>query len=391
MRRDRRDRLSGPRGPRISGVSYPDRAGSRRSCTGGERAGGGRDRAAATNTVRAVTTRARPHFRASTADDLMRDIATALLDGGDAVTSTSGPNRELWGAVLELDNPRARLSRSATRGKVFSPLGELCWYLAGSEDAAFIRYYVPRYDNVLDDGTVFGAYGPRMFGEGDRDQVARIVALLREKPSTRRAVVQVFDARDRPTGTTQPPCTCTLQFLVRDGQLNLIAHMRSNDLYKGLPHDLFAFTMLQELVARSIGVPVGCYVHMAGSLHLYDEDADAIRTYVSEGVMASAPVMPAMPDGDPWTNVGLLLAAEKALRTHGADADAVVPDDPYWGDLVRLLTVFALTHRDAPPRPGVRPRLEGLRREMACDGYDTLILERVDKYEARKAGGCTPR
>lgn len=320
----------------------------------------------------------------------MREVATALLDQGQPVTSTSGPNRELWGVVLELDDPRARLSRSATRGKVFSALGELCWYLSGSEDATFIRYYVSRYPNVLPGGTVFGAYGPRLFGDGEGNQIAHVVELLKDKPSSRRAVVQIFGAGDRPPAGQQPPCTCTLQFLVRDDRLNMLAHMRSNDLYWGLPHDLFAFTMLQELVARSVDVPVGSYVHMVGSLHLYERDAGAARQYVNEGVMASAPVMPRMPEGDPWPAVSLLLAAEETLRTTGPDADVVLPNQPYWADLVRLLTVFALTREGVALTLERRTQLAELRRDMDCEGYGTLVLERVDMHEKRGAT-CTPQ
>lgn len=39
--------------------------------------------------------------------------------------------------------------------------------------------------------------------------------------------------------------------------------MRSNDAYLGFPHDVFFFTMIQELVARSLGIRVGDYHHFA--------------------------------------------------------------------------------------------------------------------------------
>ena len=78
-----------------------------------------------------------PHFCAETIDDLMRHSIKAILAHGVDITATKGPNRELMGVVLKLTNPRARLSRTETRGKLFSALGELCWYLDGSDQLEF--------------------------------------------------------------------------------------------------------------------------------------------------------------------------------------------------------------------------------------------------------------
>ena len=60
-----------------------------------------------------------------------------------------------------------------------------------------------------------------------------------------------------------------MQFIVRCEELHLFVCMRSNDAFMGLPHDVFAFTMLQELVARLIGCELGHYHHFVSSLHLY--------------------------------------------------------------------------------------------------------------------------
>ena len=57
-------------------------------------------------------------------DDLLQVAMKAVLKRGAAVSPTKGPNRELRGVTLQLTNPRARLSRSESRGKVFSALGE---------------------------------------------------------------------------------------------------------------------------------------------------------------------------------------------------------------------------------------------------------------------------
>ena len=57
----------------------------------------------------------------------------------------------------------------------------------------------------------------------------------------------------------------------------MVVHMRSNDAYIGLAHDVFAFTFMQEIVARDVGLDLGTYTHSVGSLHLYDQDERRAR------------------------------------------------------------------------------------------------------------------
>src|SRR5437868_15019071 len=78
---------------------------------------------------------------------------------------------------------------------------------------------------------------------------------------TRQAVIQIFDRIDLREKHNDIPCTCTLQLAIRDERLHLLANMRSNDWFSGLPHDVFAFTMLQEMLARALGIEVGTYKH----------------------------------------------------------------------------------------------------------------------------------
>ena len=95
------------------------------------------------------------------------------------------------------------------------------------------------------------------------------------------------------------PCTCALQFLVRKGKLDLIVYMRSNDVIKGLTHDIFCFTMLQEIAARRLSVELGTYRHCVGSLHLYLSDGEIAQSFLREGWQSTKSAMPPMPKGDP--------------------------------------------------------------------------------------------
>jgi thymidylate synthase len=198
-----------------------------------------------------------------------------------------------------------------------------------------------------------------MFAPEGQSQFENVAALLRRKENSRKAVIQLFDGSDLAAVYKDIPCTCTLQFMVRDKRLNLTASMRSNDAYKGLPHDVFSFTMIQEIMARTLGLEVGDYTHFACSLHVYDDNLQAARDMLAEGVQATveAAMMP-MPKSDPWPAIRLFLQAEAAIRA-GREVDDRVNGLPdYWQDLVRLLRVFRLSRdRDYPAVTAIKDQM----------------------------------
>lgn len=314
-----------------------------------------------------------PYFTAKTLDDLMHPVLNRLLHTRNRVEASRGPCREVTGVLLRLSNPRARLSRSITRGKVFSALGEFVWYLSGSKELAPMTYYVPRYSENSDDGiTVYGAYGPRLFRMHDGiDQIANVVALLKSKRSSRRAVIQLFDAADLcGKRKAEIPCTCALQFMVRHDRLEMVTFMRSNDVVLGLPHDVFSFTMLQEMIARSLDIDVGPYKHAVGSLHLYEDDFDDARAYLDEGFQATVSPMPEMPVGDPWPEAQRLVAMEKRIRAGESLPHDEISRPGYWSDLIRMLEVLRLS------RTKQRAQITHVKRLMSSKVFNTYIERR---------------
>ena len=281
----------------------------------------------------------------STLDDLLRRVFARLLKSKNSIHPTRGSAREISGVLLRLTNPRARLSRTEKKGKVFSCLGELLWYLAKSRELSFIGYYIAQYRKESEDGmTVHGAYGPRLFAfeknDGEKvDQIKNIIELLKRNRYSRRAVIQLFDATDIAVERKEVPCTCTLQFMVRGKRLHMFVSMRSNDAYFGLPHDVFAFTMLQEIIARSLNLELGFYKHFVCSLHLYENNVKGAEQFLKEGLQTRV-TMPPMPAGDPWKSVSKLIHAERVIRNgHKLNPDKVNLHR-FWTDIIRLLLIY---------------------------------------------------
>lgn len=149
-------------------------------------------------------------------------------------------------------------------------------------------------------------------GEGgvcrEVDQVSWAVNYLRKTPHTRRCVISMWQPWLDPNKSDPPcvqyfvprietvPCDCANGWKRVLGlkpvcprckgtrlrkQLNLSAHMRSNDGFKAAFMNIYAFTEFQAALAAELGVEVGTYVHIADSFHIYgsyfDEYAGFLR------------------------------------------------------------------------------------------------------------------
>ena len=312
-----------------------------------------------------------PYFRGKTLDDLLSYVLQNVEKYGEPVKASKGHTKEITGVVLELTNPRARLSRTESRGKLFSCIGELCWYLKGTNRTAFILHYIKAYKKFSERGVVFGGYGPRLFKPWKGVlQFENVIRLLKARPTSRQAVLQLFDAADLSKPHKDVPCTCTLQLLIRRSKLDMIVYMRSNDVITGLPHDIFCFTMLQEIAARTLSVELGTYKHCVGSLHLYDADVPKAKSFLAEGWQSTKTDMPPMPAGDPAAGIALLLKAEAAMRRGTPVNKRLLREatkSPYWADLIRLLQVHSYKRRNK------RILIEEVKQKMVSPVYETYI------------------
>lgn len=174
--------------------------------------------------------------------------------------------------VLELRDPRAALPVYTDRNPNLRIAAAEAVQLIGgfARPDLLTRASVNFKRYVEDDGRFHGAYGSRV-----THQVSCAVNKLKRDPATRQAVVTLWDPwLDNQLGKKDYPCTVFLQFEVEayTGDLVMNTVMRSNDLWLGLPYDIFQFTQLQLSVANALGRDPGYYRHTALSLHLYERD-----------------------------------------------------------------------------------------------------------------------
>lgn len=182
---------------------------------------------------------------------------------------------EVLCAVSCIQDPTRNIIRSPDRKMpVRYAVGEFLWYLSGTDSLDAICNFSKTWERMSDDGkTVNSAYGNRIFSLFGFDQFDYCYRLLKEHPDSRQAVIHIKDPVDYTQYPTKDvPCTVCLQYFVRDGALHAVTYMRSNDIWMGFPYDVFSFTCFQMILAFKLGVEVGTYTHISGSLHLYKRD-----------------------------------------------------------------------------------------------------------------------
>ncbi|MGH8604599.1 MAG: thymidylate synthase, partial [Gammaproteobacteria bacterium] len=103
------------------------------------------------------------------------------------------------------------------------------------------------------------------------DQVRRIVAELKSNPTSRRAIVQIWNPElDLPSTTSKgaPSGHCFFYFSIRNEVLNLTVSSRSVDAWNGSLPNILALTNLQQEVARRLKIPVGVFRQFIISYHI---------------------------------------------------------------------------------------------------------------------------
>lgn len=231
-------------------------------------------------------------------------------------------------------------------------LYEALWMLAGRNDVAPLAYYNKQMREYSDDGgTLNGAYGhrwrhaharqsPNRTGPGQVDQLDAIVHHLSRNPTSRRAVLTMWNTEDDLLKAGDHPersgnfynkglplpaskdisCNLNVMFALRTIRgpsqigawdvLDMTVTNRSNDMIWGtLGANHVHFSILQEYVAARLGAEVGLYHHFTNNLHVYETNwkpAEWLAEYDdgggyyysndSESMAVSLPTVPLVKD-----------------------------------------------------------------------------------------------
>lgn len=225
-------------------------------------------------------------FEANTANEVwLQAYDTFISDAETIPVGRLGKTKEILHVNFQVADPRQRwiLSRMPALNPAFA-IAEVFWILAGDNDASFLNYWNPRLPKFSGTGkTYHGAYGYRLRKKFGFDQLERAYNALKENPFSRQIVLQIWDPiSDMPTDAGVPadadiPCNICAIPKVRNGKLEWLQVMRSNDVYLGVPHNFIQFSTIQEILAGWLGLELGAYHHVSDSLHLYERDVPVLN------------------------------------------------------------------------------------------------------------------
>lgn len=234
---------------------------------------------------------------------------------------------ELHPASVVITNPQYSFMLMDERApNPFAQLYETLWVISGSNKVTEgLDFFIPRATNYADDGEHWrAAYGTRLrssFGIEQNldgtpncgnditvDQIQYIVDTLKNDPSSRRAVMTIWDpVKEVTAGVSKDyPCNIALQFMVRDKKLNLSVEMRSNDILYGFSGiNVFEWTFLQSMIAAQLGLRVGWYKHDANSLHVYNNVKEKVERCANAEYMLNGmpPFMQVIASNDEWNSL----------------------------------------------------------------------------------------
>ncbi|MEK7643629.1 MAG: thymidylate synthase [Patescibacteria group bacterium] len=161
---------------------------------------------------------------------------------------------------------------------------ELLWFLSGSSNVDDLnKHGVHLWDQWatpdicrqlgLPIGDLGPIYGPqwrswRTRDGGVIDQIAGVIAEIRQFPDSRRLVVSAWNPEDA-NRVFVAPCHCLFKFFVADGKISLHLFQRSADVIIGIPFNIASYSLLLHMVGQVTGYKPYEFVHTLSDTHIY--------------------------------------------------------------------------------------------------------------------------
>lgn len=192
--------------------------------------------------------------------DVLRYV---LKEGEDFLDKDNKNCREKTNIKVMINNPKKDITK---------PIETMSrnpkWVYPRQDEIANItlsRNYIPGHMYV---------YGNRIFNY--RNSINQIndfiIPLLMKDTTTRRAVINIWNPEiDSNIFNKEVPSIMLISFIVKDDRLNVTATIRSNDIFFGLPSNIYQIYLIQEYVAQRIEKDIGNMTLNLLSAHIFHE------------------------------------------------------------------------------------------------------------------------
>ncbi|MCB8966688.1 MAG: thymidylate synthase [Ardenticatenaceae bacterium] len=204
--------------------------------------------------------------------DLMRHV---LENGRRKEDRTGTGTLSIFGYQMRFDLSAGFPAVTTKKLHLRSIIHELLWFLQGDTNVRYLQENkVSIWDEWADaNGDLGPVYGyqwrswPTPDG-GAVDQIAQVIAQIKQNPYSRRHIVSAWNVADLPK-MALAPCHTLFQFYVADGKLSCQLYQRSADIFLGVPFNIASYALLTLMIAQVTGYQPGDFVHTFGDAHLY--------------------------------------------------------------------------------------------------------------------------
>ena len=148
-----------------------------------------------------------------------------------------------------------------------------------------------------EDGTIGKAYGYQLSkkyqfktkeGIKEMDQVDYLLYLLKNDPSSRRIMTNLFNHEELKDMNLEP-CAYGTQWLVKGGKLHLILNQRSQDMLTANGWNVMQYAALQMMFAQVADLEVGTLTHNIGDCHIYDRHIPLVEQLINANPIETTP------------------------------------------------------------------------------------------------------
>ena len=178
---------------------------------------------------------------------------------------------------LQKEFPIITLRRTAFK----SAIDEILWiWQKKSNNVHDLNSHI--WDSWADEsGSIGKAYGYQLavkhkYKEGEFDQVDRVLYDLKNNPSSRRIMTNIYTFADL-SEMHLYPCAYSMTFNVSGKVLNGILNQRSNDVAVANNWNVVQYAVLMHMLAQVSGLIAGELVHVIADAHIYDRHIPVIE------------------------------------------------------------------------------------------------------------------
>ncbi|MFI3241697.1 MAG: thymidylate synthase [Alphaproteobacteria bacterium] len=213
--------------------------------------------------------------------NLLQDI---LDNGVDKMDRTGTGTRSVFGRQVRYNLEEGFPLVTTKKCHLKSIIYELLWFIKGDTNVKYLQdngvsIWNEWADENGDLGPVYGAQWRNFNNEG-KDQLAEVIARIKEKPNDRRLIVCAWNPL-QVDKMALPPCHSLFQFYVANGKLNCMLYQRSCDTFLGVPFNIASYALLTMMIAQVCNLGYGEFVHTLADTHIYSNHFDQVREQLS--------------------------------------------------------------------------------------------------------------